>query len=535
MIRRTARWLDQRTGWGTAVRAFFNEQIPGSSGWLQAIGSVAVFLLCVQAFTGVLLALNFAPTPGHAYDSLQYILKEMTGGRLIRGLHHWGASMMIVVLVLHMIQVFLFGAYKRPREVTWMVGVALFLVTLAFGLTGYLLPWDNRAYWGTVVTTQIAGQAPVLGRYVQRLMGAEDAVGAVTFARFYSAHTVVLPVLALLLTGLHVYLVRRHGVTPTAFDSRPASRFFPTQVLKDVTMVFGAFVVLFVLAVAAPAPLEGLADPTDSAYTPRPEWYFLFLFQALKLFQGPIEPIGSIVLPTAAVAALFAVPFVDRAGVKRVAERTFAISLVLLCAITWTSLTVAAVLATPGHDPAKASGQGAEGWALAAPVDLAGVGYFRSAQCSTCHDILDEGPKPGPTLAGLVPRKSREQLTGHLRTATASAPVALKSADLDALDLFLRRLTRENARTVIMAPPNIVSGAQIFVENGCGTCHSANGVGGSVGPILNGVAQRHAREWIAQHLARPESHNPDTVMPAFDFPARERDLLISYLLSLPGK
>ena len=117
---------------------------------------MAVFLFLVQAFTGALLAFNYAPTPGDAYNSLRYILTELTGGRLIRGLHHWGASMMIVVVVLHMVQVFLYGAYKKPREATWMVGVVLLLLTLAYGLTGYLLPWDNRAYWGTVVTTQIA-------------------------------------------------------------------------------------------------------------------------------------------------------------------------------------------------------------------------------------------------------------------------------------------------------------------------------------------------------------------------------------------
>src|ERR1041385_7262225 len=154
-------WLDNRTGIQSAVRQFLYEQIPASSGWHQVFGSVAVFLFLTQAFTGALLAFNYAPTPGDAYNSLRYILTELTGGRLMRGLHHWGASMMIVVVVLHMVQVFLWGAYKKPREATWMVGVVLLLVTLAYGLTGYLLPWDNRAYWGTVVTTQIAAQAPV--------------------------------------------------------------------------------------------------------------------------------------------------------------------------------------------------------------------------------------------------------------------------------------------------------------------------------------------------------------------------------------
>ncbi len=146
--RRIFDWLDHRTGVETAIKDFFYEEIPGSSGWHQVFGSIALFLFMVQAFTGVLLAVNYAPTPGDAYNSLKYIVTEVTGGRLIHGLHHWGASMIIVIVVVHMIQVFVYGSYKKPREATWMVGVVLLLVVLGFGLTGYLLPWDNRAYWG---------------------------------------------------------------------------------------------------------------------------------------------------------------------------------------------------------------------------------------------------------------------------------------------------------------------------------------------------------------------------------------------------
>src|SRR5512132_1406399 len=169
-MRRLSEWLDHRTGIQTAVRQFLYEEIPASSGWRHVFGSVAVFLFLTQAFTGALLAFNYAPTPGDAYNSLRYILTEVTGGRLIRGLHHWGASMMIVVVVLHMTQVFLWGGYKKPREATWLVGVVL---SLAYGLPGYLLPWDNRAYWGTVVTTQIAASAPFVGPYLTRLLGSD--------------------------------------------------------------------------------------------------------------------------------------------------------------------------------------------------------------------------------------------------------------------------------------------------------------------------------------------------------------------------
>src|SRR6266496_1198694 len=244
-------WLDHRTGVQTAVRQFLYEDIPASSGWHQVFGSVAMFLFLTQAFTGALLAFNYAPTPGDAYNSLRYILTEITGGRLMRGLHHWGASMMIVVVVLHMVQVALYGAYKKPREATWMVGVVLLLLTLAYGLTGYLLPWDNRAYWGTVVTTQIAGSAPLLGQYMSRLLGGESAVGVVTFARFYGMHVLLLPPATTLLIAMHIYLVRKHGVAPTPeAESRPKRKFYPQQVFKDTVAIFVAFAILFTMALA---------------------------------------------------------------------------------------------------------------------------------------------------------------------------------------------------------------------------------------------------------------------------------------------
>lgn len=527
MIRDLTLWLDKRTGWWSSVRAFFNERIPASAGWPQAIGSAALFLFLVQAFTGVLLSLNFAGTSGEAYHSLKYIVQEVTGGRMIRGLHHWGASLLVVVLVLHMIQVFLYGAYKRPREVTWMAGVVLLLMTLGFALTGYLLPWDNRAYWGTVVTTEIAGQAPVLGPYVKRMMGAEHGVGALTYARFYALHTAVLPVTALLLIGLHLYLVRRHGVTPAAADTLPGHPFFPRQALKDTVAMFVAFVTLFVLAAAVPVPLDGIADPTEDGYTPRPEWYFLFLFQALKFFEGPLEPVGSVVLPTVAVAALLAVPFLDRSGVKRVAQRTFAIGLVVLCLAGWASLTLAAVVTTP-PGLGGTNGGTVEGWAMAAPVDLAGVGYLRAARCAGCHDLAGESPKEGPTLAGLVPQKSQRWLAEHVKGV-------LDEEQFDTVELFLRRLTPESARVLLDAPADIVAGAQIFVANNCSACHTINGMGGQLGPVLNGVGRRRTGEAIARMIADPESQVPGTMMPPFDLSGRERDALIGYLLSLPGR
>src|SRR5215472_7801800 len=249
--------FDHRTGLHTALRKFLYEEIPQSSGWHQVFGSVALFLILIQFFTGAMLAFNYAPTTGEAYNSLRYILTEVTAGRLMRGLHHWGASMIIVVVVMHMVQVFLWGAYKKPREGTWMIGCVLLLLTLAYGLTGYLLPWDNRAYWGTVVATQIGSTVPLMGPYVTRVLGSANGIGVVTFARFYAVHVLLLPPTTMLLIGLHVYLVRKHGVVPSLGDElKPKRVFYPQQVFKDTVAIFVAFTILFTLAIAAKVPLE---------------------------------------------------------------------------------------------------------------------------------------------------------------------------------------------------------------------------------------------------------------------------------------
>jgi quinol-cytochrome oxidoreductase complex cytochrome b subunit len=207
-----AAWLDERTGLQTGVSRFLLEDIPASAGWPQVFGSVALFLFLIQSLTGILLALNYAPTSGDAYTSITYIVRQVAAGRMIHGLHHWGASLMVIVVFVHMAQVFLFGAVRKPRETTWLAGVILLLFTLAFGLTGYLLPWDNKAYWGTVVTTKIIAGLPLVGPVLTRLAGATNGVGSITFSRFYTVHTLVLPAATVGLIVFHVYLVRRHGI-----------------------------------------------------------------------------------------------------------------------------------------------------------------------------------------------------------------------------------------------------------------------------------------------------------------------------------
>ncbi len=538
---RITNWLDHRTGIETGVKSFLYEEILASSGWHQVFGSVAIFLFLVQAFTGALLAFNYAPTPGDAYNSLRYILTELTGGHLIRGLHHWGASMMIVVVVLHMIQVFLWGAYKKPREATWMVGVVLLLVTMAYGLTGYLLPWDNRAYWGTVVTTQIAGNAPLLGPYMSRLMGGESAVGVVTFARFYGMHVLLLPPATALLIGLHVYLVRRHGVAPAPGDEvLPRRKFYPEQVFRDTVAIFVAFAILFTLAVVARVPLERLADPTDTTYIPRPEWYFLFLFQTLKFLNGPLEAIGAVGLPALAVLTLILVPFIDRGALVRVTRRTVAMGALTLALIGWTGLTVAAVMTTPKADAAEEIDfSGPTDWMQVSPEELAGLGYFQKEHCESCHNVDGGKAKVGPDLATNARKKSAAWMIDHFKRPSAMVPgssmppIQLSTPQLNSLAAFLLKLNPQNAQALLDTPSFAVKGALTYQASSCGACHMVNGVGMKIGPPLNGLEKRRTREWLVKHFQDPQSTSPGTIMPPYKLPAQQLDDLTSYLLSLP--
>lgn len=205
-------WLDERFGWRNVWELVFLRKIPKVN-WLYTLGSATLFLAIMQIFTGILLTIYYVPTPDHAYDSVQYISTQIPAGWLIRGLHHWGASAMVVLTLIHMLRVILYGSYKYPREVTWITGVLLLLVVMGFGFTGYLLPWDQKAYWATTVGTRIASVAPGIGDWLLRVMRGGQELTAVTLARFFGVHVWVLPTALLLLISIHLYLIIRIGIS----------------------------------------------------------------------------------------------------------------------------------------------------------------------------------------------------------------------------------------------------------------------------------------------------------------------------------
>lgn len=212
MASRVGSWLQERTGWRGPWTAVFLRKIPKVN-WLYTLGSATLFTLVIQVVTGILLTLYYVPEPQQAYASVSYITNELAFGWLIRGLHHWGASAMVLLAVLHMLRVILYGAYKYPREVTWITGVGLLLLTFAFGFTGYLLPWDQRAYWATVVGTRIAEVTPGIGDGIRDLMLGGPEISGLTLSRFFGAHVWVLPSLLLFLVAIHLYLVIRNGIS----------------------------------------------------------------------------------------------------------------------------------------------------------------------------------------------------------------------------------------------------------------------------------------------------------------------------------
>jgi len=212
MATRIGDWLDERMAWRRVLEIVFLRKIPKVN-WLFTLGSATLFVAVNQLITGILLTIYYVPTPDQAYDSVQYITTQIPAGWLIRGLHHWGASAMVVLTVLHMLRVILHGAYKFPREVTWFTGVFLLLVVMGFGFTGYLLPWDQKAYWATTIGTQIAGTPPVIGDWILRVMRGGSELSAITLTRFFGAHVWFLPVVLILLVSVHLYLVIRIGIS----------------------------------------------------------------------------------------------------------------------------------------------------------------------------------------------------------------------------------------------------------------------------------------------------------------------------------
>ena len=438
MKQRIYRWLDERLNLGPVRVALLDEPIPGGASWIYVFGSVTLFFFVLQMITGMFLAIYYSPSTEHAHTSIRYIMEEVTFGAFIRGLHHWGASAMMVVIGLHMLQVFLYGAYKRPRELLWVVGVVLFLLTLAFGFSGYLLPWDQRAYWATQVGINMVGTIPFIGDLLIRIIRGGQNLGAMTLSRFYALHTLFLPWLVMVIIAVHLFILRRVGPAGPWDEARAArisEPFWPKQVAMDAVAIGVAFIILFGLAISIPAPLSDPADPSDTSFTPVPEWYFLFYYQLLKYTEGPWQIVGTIVLPILFYAALFLLPWLDLRKERKPVSRPVvigvgAVFMVIVFSLLTISLREVASLQTQDQ-----------------PV-IRGIALYQELGCAGCHRIHGEGEAFGPDLSYVGDDRDRDWILQHFRDpqklvpGSTMPPYALNDQALNDLTNYMLTLRR---------------------------------------------------------------------------------------------
>ena len=434
------RWLDERLDVAGLRRALLDREVPDRLTWWHTLGSATLAVFLLQVVTGAVLATYYSPSPDHAYDSIRFLDHQVASGALLRGIHHWGASAMVILIVAHVVRVFSVGAYKYPREANWVVGVVLLVVVMGFSFTGYLLPWDQKAYWATAVGTNIGGTTPVIGKYVVTLLRGGAELGSATLTRFYAFHVLWLPLALGSIVLVHLVMVVRQGIAPmpralevgapagTADPSYPAYyrqayaatkrggvRFWPDIVGKDALVALAVVLVIVLAAAAFGAPLEAPADPSDTAYVPRPEWYFLPLYQLLKLVPGSLESLVAFGVPTALVVVLVALPFFDRRSQRNLLRRPVALgALVLLLGGSGLLIGAAVREAGPAVPP--------EVGRPLSSRERAGRALFRAQQCTGCHMVGGQGGDQGPDLSEVGLRHSAAWLHSFIESPTRFRP-----------------------------------------------------------------------------------------------------------------
>jgi ubiquinol-cytochrome c reductase cytochrome b subunit len=490
----------QRTGWTVLKQVLFLEPLPGGSRWAAAFGSLLLFAFMLQVVTGILLSMNYAPSLDSAWPSVKFIQEEVPLGVFIRALHHWGSSAMVILLLLHLLQVFIWGAYKKPRELTWMVGVLLLFCTLGLAFTGYLLPWDQKAYWATKVGLGIASTTPGIGDGLRTLLQGGPEMGNLTLTRFFSIHTFVLPGLLILLVVVHLYLFRLHGVTPPWWESaeqlqQKAEPFWPKQLLKDGVVWLVFLVALGWWCYHRPAPLEAQADPSQP-YEARPEWYFMFYFRLLRFFEGPYEFVGTFCLPLIFFLLLFFWPFLDRSPHRDPRRRPVAIGLLGMGTAGLIGLTIFAIatdvrMTEPAQVVAKAPAPAEP----AGPIQRADVARVYNDNCAACHGVEGSGKqiRAGmptiPDLTSLAWQMSQTDLEITHRIQDGNEPLMpayrdkLSQQQILALTVYVRAFAVgpiQVAAPKRVQPPTPVtaqmSAVQVYRAY-CLACHDTNGSG----------------------------------------------------------
>jgi ubiquinol-cytochrome c reductase cytochrome b subunit len=453
-------WLDDRTGIMEALKPLLNHQIPPKKLWSYVFGSGTLFCFVLQVVTGIALSLLYQPSSNSAYQSLEFITNKATFGNVLRGIHYFGASAMIILVGVHMMRVYITASFKFPREMNWISGVFLLLFTIFMGFTGQLLRWDSNGVWSSVVAAEQLGRVPLVGKYLARLLIGGDTIGGQSLSRFYSYHVFLFPALIFIFIGLHLYLVLRNGISEPPESGRLVDpktyrqwykkylnehgvAFWPNAVWRDV--MFSSVVIIVIISLAfifgAPA-LTSPPDPSAVHTSPNPDWYMVPFFALFALMPHRMESIAMMVGPVLTVVGLLAVPFLSNKGERSPLKRPWSMFGVICVLVFVTSLLVLGLKApwspafktTPVPSTAIKNNNGN-------PAVAQGMSLFYVKGCQYCHMVGTYGGKTGPDLTTVGNRLSKDELAIRIVNGGGNMPAfggILSKQELEYLVAFLK-------------------------------------------------------------------------------------------------
>jgi ubiquinol-cytochrome c reductase cytochrome b subunit len=483
LIKTIGGWLDDRLQVGATLRETAEHPVPReTASWFYVFGSAAFVVFILQIVTGIMLALIYVPSAGEAWNSLQTLNHSVALGWFIRALHGWGSEFMVAIVLIHMVQVILFGAYKYPRELTWMVGVLLLLVTLGMAFTGQVLRFDQDAYWGLGIGASIASRVPVLGPQIVNLMLGGPIIAGATLSRFFALHVFVIPGLLIAFVAVHLLMVIKLGINEWPMPGRVVRKatylkeyheltkkdgipFVPTAVWKD--LFFGGFILLAIAACAlyfGPFGPSGRPDPTIIQTAPRPDFFFLWLYAVLSLLPPSMETPALLVGPVVALLALFLLPFIFGEGEKSWRRRPIAVLSILLVAVSLGTFTHLSGYTpwSPVMDAWSSTPIPPQYLRNRSALERQGALVFQLKQCHNCHALDNQGGKRGPALDSVAVLLTRDQLIRQVIQGGGNMPAYgknLSPGETTALVAFLQTLrpagqpgAHDVSRAVALAP-----------------------------------------------------------------------------------
>jgi ubiquinol-cytochrome c reductase cytochrome b subunit len=456
VLARLLAWLDDRSGLITAGRHALEHPVPPRTGWWYVFGSATLIAFILQVATGIALSTAYVPSSGQAYESLRFISEQAMLGRFLRGMHYFGASAMVLLIGIHVSRTYIMAAYKFPRELNWLTGAVLLLLTLALAFTGQLLRWDQTAVWSVIVGAAQAARMPIVGEQIGRFILAGDTIGGATLSRFFAFHVFFIPAIVFAFIGLHLALVLRHGISertrdgsvvdPATYRSHYASLlrregvpFWPDAAWRDV--VFGAAVtatIVLLALIVGPPDLGPPPDPSILEAYPRPDWYFLWYFALLALAPNNLESLIIVLGPLVFGAALLLVPVFNK-GARTMRRRPWA---PLLVVFIWTTIVIFWI-----------AGERAD-WSpdfAAKPLPASvvrdqrpeveqGARLFHDKGCEFCHQVEGYGGRRGPDLSDVAARMKPDEITARITNGGPNMPAYVRTltpAEVRSLMAFL--------------------------------------------------------------------------------------------------